>query len=204
MKKNKLKEVKLPVAYSNELLENPKYSLSVDPKDEYGFPDEKKLFIALYLNFDSVATAAELADVDVEVAKKWYIEPDVQSEINRIKLAMHHHQFANKIISIEEIGGYLSSLLTDYMVPEADKLKSSEKLKVAQMLIDLNVLKTKMYDDPAYGASKDIEVEIRDLSIDTIKSLLKSSLSKEDIKSLKGLKTKELFELLEDTGKGEK
>ena len=121
--------------YCNELITNPDFSLKVDPENKYNFSDNQKLFIENYVNYKNLMTAANLTGIEFSEAKKYINDYRTQCEIRRINKALYHHQFARKLISLEEIGGYLSSLLTDEFVPIADQLPSTDKLKVVNTVM---------------------------------------------------------------------
>lgn len=207
--------------YMTQLDSDPKYSLDVDPEDKYNMSEEQKLFIMHYVQVKNVILAAELAGIDEQRAKSYFVAYNSQQEIRRINMAMYQRQFSNKILTIEEIGGYLSSLITDENVALADRLKTQDKLKVAQMILDLNDFRKTMLNDPNVVMTIDIESEIKDLSVGAIKKLIsqnKAAPSKEkdeiidqinsdntftmeEIAYLKTLSVSELLQLLDDTQK---
>lgn len=200
-----------------ELEVNPKYSLNVDPEGKYNMSDEKKSFVSAYIDFRSVAMCAEVLQISMEKAKELFNDYAVQSEIRRINLALYQRRFATKLLNLDQIGGYLSSLLTDQYVPLVDQLPQSKKLEVVDTLIRLNQLKLEGMNDPAVIIEKDISTQLKDLSIDTIKSLLTESenknkkvelianldkdnvLSLEEKSYLESLSTKELLDLVNET-----
>lgn len=169
--------------YMLELERNPKYSLEVDPENKYLMSELQKKFTKYYIEFKNVNTAAELAEIDMDTAKQFFISYPTQCEIRRINLALYQRQFANKLLSIDEIGGYLTSLLTDEFVPMGDQLKTTDKLKVAQMLIDLNRFKIESMVTPSEIMEKDLDSQMQELSIDTIKNLISTNKKKQDIAS---------------------
>lgn len=196
--------------YISELERNPKYSLEVDPEDKYLMSDLQKKFTKYYIEFKNVNTAAELAEIDMDTAKQFFISYPTQCEIRRINLALYQRQFARKLLNIDEIGGYLTSLLTDEFVPIGDQLKTTDKLKVVQMLIDLNKFKIESMITPSEVMEKDLDAQMKELSIDTIKKLLSTKEKKQDIAGqvaeelspeetayLSTLPTKDLLELIE-------
>ena len=202
--------------YMNELDTNPKYSLSVDPLNKYSMSEPQKKFIQYYVEFKNISTAAELAEISMEVAKQFFVAFSTQAEIRRINLALYQRQFCNKMLDLDQIGGYLTSLLTDDNVTIADRLKTSDKLRVAQMLIDLNKFKAESMMDPMTLMTKDIDVEIKSLSVATIRSLIKTQREMNDEKKeiissvaddmtpeesayLSTLPTKDLLKLIEDS-----
>ena len=131
-----------------------------------------------------------------------------------------HRRFASKIISLDKIGAYLSTFLTDEFIPEGEKLNSKDKLKCVNLLLDYYKLKSEFITNPKeILTEKDLEEDIKSLSIDTIKSLLNTKnendnknsivdkiskdnkLSIEEEAYLKTLSFKELSDLLESIKK---
>lgn len=215
------KAQKLQQDYFDELENNPKYSLEVDPENKYNMSETQKMFIKQYVDTKNISTAAYLAGIDNEVAKAYYIAYNSQLEIRRINMAMYQRQFKTKLLSLDEIGGYLSSLLTDSNVAEADRLKTTDKLRVAQMLIDLNVTKINALQNPELIIHKDIDNQLKSLSLSTIKDLLNhtdkpvdndiiyevtnnDNLTPEESAYLSTLSTNELLNIIETTKKEEK
>ena len=223
-KKNQNKVVEIdPKKYMEYLESNPLTSLEIDPDNIYDMNEDQKKFIKNYIQFKSIPLAAELSNIDLDTAKSYFMAYSSQNEIRRINSALCKVQFAQKMMSIEDIGGYLSSLIVDNNVPIADRLKTVDKLKVIKMLIELHVLKKNATDDPSLISEKDIEADIRELSIDTIKRLIytnnqknqdekselikelniNNTLSSEEIDYLKTLSVKDLLQLIETDIKGE-
>lgn len=206
--------------YARDLTNDPKYSLLVDPENKLGMTDAQKAFTAHYVQFKNVATAADLAGISMDEAKQCFISYNVQQEIRRINRALYHRQFLNKLITIDELGGYLTSLLTDENVPVADQLRTTDKLRVVDMLIKLNEIKGAGIDDPATLANKDFDYDVRELSVEAIQSLLsandtlkqkneilaklnRSDLTTEEKEYLKTLPLKDLMQLIEDLNGGD-
>lgn len=207
--------------YTNELATNPEFSLDADPTGELKLSDFEKQFISLYIDYRDIAKVADLLLVSVEEAKDLLIQYKIRNEIRRINRAIYHHQFNRQLISMNNIEGYLSSLLTDDCVPEADRLKPLEKLKVIDELLKVNELKMIGMANPKTLIDKDLDVQIRALSITTIKTLLAASgklkensklinqidddnLTAEEKAYLSTLPTNELLELIDKTDGGEK
>lgn len=206
--------------YIREIENDPRYSLVVDEKNRYKFTEEEKRFILNFVQYKSVATAAEMTGIDMNYARECFQKFETQQEIRRLNSALYHRQFSAKLLNLDAIGGYLSSLLMDLNIPYADRLKSSDKLKVVDMLVKVNELKSQSIMDPTIIMSKDISEEIKDLSIETIQSLLAESdnldkvkliesigenggLTIEESAYLETLSTHELLQILEKI-KGEK
>lgn len=212
----------LQTEYNDTLENDPQFSLEVDPVGKWGMPKQQKEFIRHYVNFKNVNTAAELAEIDLDTAKLYFIAFETQSEIRRINKALYHRQFSQKLVTLDEIGGYLSSLLTGENVPIADMPDINTKLRIVQMLIDLNKMKAAALLNPSQIMSKNIDLEIKALSVSTIQALLKQSeaipteqqqtaaslhsdpsLTPEEAAYLSTLPTKELLKLIEEAPKGD-
>lgn len=211
----------LTASLSAELETNPEFSLNVDPTDKYSMSEEQKTFIKNYVEFKSIPMAAELSGIDIDVAKMYFVAYSSQQEIRRINRAMYQRQFSHKLLTIDELGGYLSSLITDENVPLADRVKTMDKVRIAQMLIDLQTYKNEGIDDPSKIIDADIEGEIKNLSVKSIKLLIAQNNKKKDEKKkdeaiknassmlspeeevfLKTLPTKDILNLIEETSKG--
>ena len=195
--------------YIDEVNNNIVFSLQVDPENKYNMSEEQKRFIAYYIQYRNIATAGMLANIDLHLATSYLMAYSTQQEIQRINKAIIQQQFATKLASLDNIGGWLTSLLTDSVV-EGDKINSKEKIKVAQMLIDLHKLKAESLMSPQTLIQKDINVELKDLSIETIKKLIYNDeqiekkkeaiekLKEEREMSLKTLDTETLLKFIED------
>ena len=207
--------------YQNELETNPKYSLEVDPEDKYKMSPAQKEFIKQYVEFKNVNTAADLAGIDMDTARQFFIAYGSQQEIRRINLALYHRQFATRLLNLDEIGGYLTCLLTGANVPTGDQLRTADKLKIVDQLIRLNELKQNALQDPSVVMMQDIDVQIKNLSVATLGQLIKQSnmkekqdivktydaedmLTPEETAYLSTLSTKDLLQLIDDTNKGGK
>lgn len=166
--------------YISEIETNPEFSLEVDPTSQYGMTDLQKSFVKFYCDFKSIATAAELAKIDMDTAKEFYTSYSSQQEIRRINRAMYQRQFCTKLLDLDQIGGYLTSVLTDVNVPIADRLKPNEKLRVVDLLIKLNEMKMNAMKDPQVVMEADLDVQIKKLSISTIQELLNQNTKLKD------------------------
>lgn len=196
--------------YSEMLESTPKYSLSVDPENKYDMTEAQKKFIKFYIDTKNINFAAELAGITSEEALAYFASYSSQQEIRRINLALFHRQFNAKMLTLDQIGAYLTSLLSGVNVPLADQLKSSDKLKVVDLLIKLNELKDRALNDPSVVAFSDIDTQIKDLSLTTIKQLLANTkkkntdelvftgtLTPEEYAYLKTLPSKDILALVE-------
>lgn len=208
----------------DELNTNPEFSLNVDPTNKYSMTDEQKKFIKNFCEFKSIPMAAELSGISLDEAKSYYVAYSSQQEIRRINRAMYQRQFSSKLLTIDEISRWLSALIVDDNVPIANRVKTMDKVRIAQMLIDLQLYKNEGINNPSTLMNADIETEIKELSVKSIKTLLKQKDIKdkddsknqivEEVKSkqelspeeevfLKTLPTKDILQLLDNSNKKE-
>ena len=159
---------------SKELNVNLEFSLEVDPTNKYNMSEQQKTFIKYYIDFKSLTMAADLAGISREIATTYFTAYSSQQEIRRINRAMYQKQFSSKLLSIDEISRYLSSLITDEDVPLADRVKTMDKVRIAQILIDLQLYKNDAINNPSNIIDVDIESEIKNLSIESITQLIKN------------------------------
>lgn len=207
--------------YIDAIEHDVEYSLIVDPTDKYSMSAEQKLFIEAYVQFKNINTAADVAGIEPSTAKAYFMAYSTQEEIRRINRALYHRQFASKMLTLDEIGGWLTAMLTDENVPLADRLRSQEKLRVAEMIVEINKMKVTAFENPAEFAANDIEADIKNLSVETIKQLLAQNdktkeknnaiaridpdnkLSVEERAYLSTLPLKDLLEMIEEFNGGE-
>lgn len=209
--------------FVQEVDNSEEYSLEVDPSNKYNLTDEEKNFIKNYVEYKNIPVACELSNIDKDYGKKIFSKYSTQQEIRRINKAMYNLRFKSKLLNLTDIAGYLSSLITDENVPMSDQLKGADKLKAAQMLIDLYKYQYESLKNPQDLMEDSIEAQVKDLSVDSIKSLLYSKeknetemeekeklieeinsddlLTHEELMYLKSLSLSELFKLLNSINK---
>lgn len=158
--------------YLKSLEDDPKYQIEVDPDNFYGMSEEHKQFVKLFVQYRNLAIVAELMELDPVLAKDYFTRYSTQQEIRRINTAIYHRQIATNIIAFEDIGSYLSSWLIGADIPEADRLKTGEKLQVVKLLMDWHKTMREIIQKPEIITVQTIEDEIKELSVANIKQLL--------------------------------
>ena len=175
--------------YYAKIDNDPKYDIVVDPTDKYKMSDTQKEFIANYVQFKNVPLAAKLTNIDEDTAMDYYNQYSTKMEIRRINLALYHRAFASKMLGLDEIGGYLTSLLIGENMAESDKIGTRDKLQVVKLMLEIN----KMKQETAIGANNiidyDIQDQLNDLSVDAIKQLINSSKKKKSDDGEEGKET---------------
>lgn len=214
--------------YLDKLQTDKRFSIDVDPCDRYHFSDTQKEFIANYVQFKNVPLAAKLTDIDEELAMSYYNSYNVKMEIRRINLALYHRAFATKMMSVDELGGYLTSVIIGENIAEADKIGTRDKMKAVQLIMELHKMKQESMTNPdKIIDAVDIQEDLSNLSVDAIQQLISSSkkvntkddkkeeivneidevnhgLSTEELSHLKSLPTQDLLKMLEETNKAVK
>lgn len=170
----------IQIGHINELETNPLYSLEVDPENKYDFSQETKLFIENYIEFRNFSLASELAKLDFDKAKEIFSDYRVKNEIRRINRALYQRQFAAKMLNLDQLGSYLSSAITDEFVPTANHLSPKEKLKAIELLLEIQDIKTQSINNPTLIINKDINLQLKELSVESIKELLEQSKNKNE------------------------
>lgn len=205
--------------YLQALNDDIRYSLTIDPTNKYKFNDIEKLFIENYIQHRNVPLASRLSGLTENEGLELYKKYEIKEEIERINIAIYLRNFGQKMLSLDEIGGWLSAVMTD-QVPEVDKVSTKDKLAFAKMLVEIHELKKKSYDNPQLIDGEVIDATLSNLSVKSIKQLIDASndtstgdiskdelidkinvdgsLSPTDIAALKSMNKEELLNLLEE------
>lgn len=165
----------LEEGYIEKLETDAKYSLRIDPENKYNLSDTQKDFIKFYVQWKNIPLASQMAGIDKATGIAYYNSYPVKMEIRRISLSMYHRGFATRMLNMDEIGGYLTSLLVDENIAEADKLNVKDKLGVVKMLMEINDKKSKAVINPDTIIDVGINEELEKLSIDDLHRLIDTS-----------------------------
>lgn len=155
---------------------DPKYSLKVDPGNILGLSPEEKKFIECYIEFRSIPYASQLAGISEEEGRKIYFDPICKQERQRINRIMYYRSFSRGLLTVDEVGGYLTSLLMDEDIGGGNCLTTKDKLQVTKQIIDINKLKADAYNNPRIIEDvKFTESEMQDLSPEDLKNLIEQT-----------------------------
>jgi len=190
----------LGLTYLKSLEQDSIYQINVDPDNFYKMTAEHKQFIELFIQYRNLSIVTELMNLTYEKAKEYFLMYSTQQEIRRINTALYHRQIATNIIGFEDIGRYLSSWLIGADIPDTDKLKPSEKIQVAKLLLDWHKQMKDFIDKPEIITAEVIEEQIKDLSVENIKQLIKTN-SLIDINKASKEKIENKEELIEELNK---
>ena len=176
--------------YNDSLNNDVKYSLEIDPENKYNMSDEQKEFIKLYLDNRNILQTATLLNMSQETALEIFSLYSTKEEIARLNKALYQRRFATKLLNINELSSFLTSLITDENVPSVDRVSSMDKVQIVKLLIDLNDRQQNALNNPNSIMKFDIEEKVKNLSVTEIKSLLSMSKNEENDKMKKDLISK--------------
>jgi|LSQX01.2.fsa_nt_gb hypothetical protein len=164
-----------------EIENNLEYSLEVDPLGKYQLDDNQKLFVKLYIEYHNYDIIRTIMGLDIQDLFRYQYNFGINSEINRLERAIVVRRVSGKILKIDEIASYLTTMILGVDIPEKDKLTNEQKLKAISLLykyhelsIDPEMTKKEVFD------VVDFDEETRDLTTGEIKLLLSGSKKNKD------------------------
>ena len=184
---------------------------SLDISNEYGWNDQQKLFLCLYIQTGSFKYSCSISKLNEEDATTFLMSYNAQKELRRINMMIANKQFENKMASLNDIGGYLTSLIIGDCFMK-DKLETKDKIAVIDLLLKVHKTQIDAIKEPQTIIARDLNVDFKNLSIQSLKTLIdnyktqesndiiNSSLSPEEIASIKstGREIAEIVNTLDD------
>lgn len=173
-KKSKVQEAE--IITGKDLAEKDK-GLSLEPlaKDKstgHSFSETERKFITLWIEFKNISLVAQMMKLEQDEILSMLSEKAVRNEIDRISAMRVKKRFAERIMTLDDMEGYLTSLVTDKGVPFAERLNEKDKLNALKLLLEVKDMKAGGLAEPSTLDNLPIEDEIKELSVDTIKELL--------------------------------
>lgn len=138
-------------------------SLSLDVSN---LTDIQQKFVFLYRDHHDPFIVGSILELTDEETFELWSNKSVQTALERLNKKLFHEQILQRLVSIDELGGYLTSQLLD------DSVDSDTKLAICKMLIDLNKLKATLFTKPTNFIYKNIPKE--PFTISKINKFLKS------------------------------
>lgn len=165
----------LEEGYYEKLDTDKKYSLEVDPFGKYKLSETHREFIANYARFQNIPIAAKITGIDEETALDYFNSYATKVELRRINLALYHRAFATKMLNLDEVGGYLTSIIIGENIADAEKITTKDKLSAAKMILDIHKMKQEGLNNPDNIIDIDVSAQLKDLSAETLKAMLDTS-----------------------------
>ena len=181
MKKKKFNVVE----YEDNINSYDQYSLEVDPSNLYNFSELEKNFIELYVEYKNLAVVAKLLNLDEHTTLSTFNKYAVKEEIRRLNRAHYQKIFSQKMLKIDEIGAWLTSIINEDWVDKNVAIK--DKLKASELLINICKFKEESIIDPSSLMKTDIDIlekEIKSLSVKDLKKLIEKTDDNESKKEL--------------------
>lgn len=178
----------------------------IDADNLYNWTDIQKKFLEYYIQTKSLKASCAMSGYSELDASVFLLSFDAQKEIRRINTAMTQMQFQQKMATLNDIGGYLTSLLQGYTT-QAEQLNVQEKMQVVDMLLKVHKIQLDAIKEPQTIIARDLNVDFSKLSIKTLKTLIdnynsqdvdmimNSNLSPEEIANIKS-QGKEIAEII--------
>lgn len=184
------------------------------------FTNDERNFILLWLEYKNIVVVASMMGIDNEAAQNMLANYNIRQEINRLTKIQTQKRFATKMISVDQIESYLSSMITDENVSFVDRLSSKEKLDAIKLLMSVKEFKSNMVANPSEVIDVSLDDTIKNMSINSIKSLLnskkdnnnrkalvdnlsalESDLNADDVADLQNMSTEELLKIVDKLNK---
>lgn len=143
-----------------------------DPKTGHEYTDLEKQFIALWVEFKNLVVVSAMLDMSQKEVSELLASEPIRNEIDRISSARIEERFKQRILSLDEMQAFLSGYITDEGVPFADRLDSKGKMNALKLLLDVKEAKAEGIESPQTIDAIPAEVQLKELSVDTIKALL--------------------------------
>lgn len=140
---------------------------------QYHFSEPEKEFIKTYFLTNSLSLVKEHLNIDLDTCASYYRNTYVRECIKYLNMFKHKLIYQRKMLNLEQMGSFLSSYILDYNVADNDKLDKKEKLEYMKLLLELHKVINNSLQEPAILNKYDtLDVQFKELSIQTIKSLL--------------------------------
>lgn len=173
--------------YIDNLNNNILYSLEIDPSNQYNFTELQKTFIKLWIEYRNIIVISNIIGCSTEECSTLLNDYNVNLEIKRLNNAINQKRFATNLLSIDQIEGYLTSMLTGENVPIANQIDETKKIEVAKLIMSIKQYKATMMESPSDIIDISVEDKLDNLSVETIKMLkdinknTKNKSNKEDL-----------------------
>lgn len=152
------------------------------------FTEEEKDFIGDWIEFRNIAVVSAVSGIPQRTCTEYLGKEYIREETDRICRVRSEIRFSGKILTLDECEKYLTSCITDEGVPIADQLDKKDKLTAMKLLLQVKEMKGEAVADPKTLDSVQIEDQLKELSIDTIKALISSRAGKTEREEEKSLR----------------
>ena len=136
---------------------------------EYKFNQDEKNFIYVFEKNNSLEKTSKQLNMPLESCSKLYSNPKVQEAIRFLRLQKHREIFNTKMMTLEDIGKYLSNVILDL----SGEIPFRDKLDATNLLINVHKTMNDIQKDPIEINSYNIlSTQVQNLTVNDIKNLL--------------------------------
>lgn len=164
------------------VLNDPEYSTEVDPQNKLGFTGQQRNFITMYIQYNDVGMmlASGFTMDDITTLRS---TPKIWNECQRIEKAIVAHRLVGKVLSLDELAAFLSSMVMGIGLPAHERLTPNAKLQAIRLLFEYVALSSK--PDALFNAieveSQEIDKKVANMTTEEIRLFL---LNKDSFKNL--------------------
>ena len=137
--------------------------------------DLQKDFIVIYHQTNSLNQTKNLLNLSVEDTTFLYKDPLVQTILKKLEIERQKKLFKKKMLSLEELGIYLSNHLIDIDIPLSEKFDNRERLEASRLLLDIHKTLNSYTENPNILMSQTNiknELNIEKLDVSELKDIL--------------------------------
>lgn len=136
---------------------------------EYKFNQDEKNFIYVFEKNNSLEKTSKQLNMPLENCTRVYSDPKVQEAIKFLRLQKHREIFNTKMMTLEDIGKYLSNAILDL----SGEIPFRDKLDATNLLINVHKTMNDIQKDPIEINSYNIlSTQVQNLTVNDIKNLL--------------------------------
>ena len=136
---------------------------------EYKFNQDEKNFIYVFEKNNSLEKTSKQLNLPLENCTRIYSDPKVQEAIKFLRLQKHREIFNTKMMTLEDIGRYLSNAILDL----SGEIPFRDKLDATNLLINVHKTMNDIQKDPIEINSYNIlSTQVQNLTVNDIKNLL--------------------------------
>lgn len=136
---------------------------------EYKFNQDEKNFIYVFEKNNSLEKTSKQLNMPLENCTRVYSDPKIQEAIKFLRLQKHREIFNTKMMTLEDIGKYLSNAILDL----SGEIPFRDKLDATNLLINVHKTMNDIQKDPIEINSYNIlSTQVQNLTVNDIKNLL--------------------------------
>lgn len=137
--------------------------------------DSQRDFITIFFQTNSLNMTRNLLNLSVEDCVLLYKDPLVRDTLRKLEIERQKKLFKNKMLSLEQLGIFLSNHLIDYDMPLSERFDNKEKIDATKLLLDIHKTMNSYVENPNILMSQTNiknELNIEKLEVSELKEIL--------------------------------